>query len=88
MVASFFNFEFVPNQRPNRTGFYRFEFGSVRLRFLESSSGSVRFGCISKTPVRVRFGSFSVSDSDDAIEIDEREIEESVDAIKIVRRIK
>ena len=45
------------NQRPNRTGFYRFEFGSVRLRFLESSSGSVRFDCISKRSVRVRFGS-------------------------------
>ena len=44
-------------QRPNRTGFYRFEFGSVRLRFLESSSGSVRFDCISKRSVRVRFGS-------------------------------
>ena len=45
------------HQRPNRTEFYRFEFGSVRLRFLESSSGSVRFGFIFGEPIRVRFGS-------------------------------
>ena len=30
------------DQRPNRTGFYWFKFGSVRLHFVKAGSSSVR----------------------------------------------
>ena len=44
-----------PHQRPNRTGFYWFKFGSVRLDFWKISSGSGRFDSIFEKSVRVRF---------------------------------
>ncbi len=48
-------------QRANRTDFFWFEFGSVRLFFLKAGSSSVRFDFIFEKPVRVRFGSIEFS---------------------------
>jgi len=51
------------SQRANRTDFFWFEFGSVRLFFLKAGLSSVRFDFIFEKPVRVRFGSSEFSKS-------------------------